>query len=240
MYNMNNIHRCNNCSSKWHTKKMYDLHRSMCDLVHQSEKERIIDREIEIPSQAAMFQYIVYLSNKCNDLEKKVAKIQSSTTRLRRKHIDEYLKNISPPKIGYSDWLSSIEVNYSQLQIVFDRDLEECIRQILSPLLSEIPIRAFIQKTCTFYIYDETEWRIMTADEFTSFVTSISRRILKTYTKWARENYEEMHSTTKMQELGMLYMKKVNGMDKSSHSRISAIKKWLFANIAVSLNNVDF
>jgi len=240
MYNMSNIHRCNNCNSRWHTKKTYDLHIAVCDLIHASAKEREIDREIKLPSQLAMFQYIIHLTNKCEDLEKKVAKIHSSTTTLRRKHIDEYLKNIQPPNMSYSEWLSSIEVSDDHLQIVFDNDLETCIKQILSPLLSDIPIRAFTQKAGAFYIYHETEWRQMTADEFTSFVTSISRKVLRTYTKWSKDNYEKMHSNAKMEELCMLYMKKVNGMDKNANARMAAIKKWLFSKIAVSLNHVDF
>ena len=240
MYNMSHIHRCNNCNTKYNTKKTYDLHASMCDLIHSSTKERDIDRDIQMPSQLAMFQYIIHLTNKYEELEKKLAKIQSSTTTLRRKHIHEYLKNISPPKMEFSQWLAEIEVTYDHLQIVFDKNLEECIKEILSPFLSELPIRAFVQNKTVFYMYDQNDWRQMTAEEMNSFVTSISRKVLRTYTRWSKENYDDMHSTIKMQELGMLYMSKINGMDKSADARISTIKKWLFSKIAVSLNNVDF
>lgn len=237
MYKMSHIHRCNNCNTRCNTKRTYELHVSMCDFIHQ---RREIDTEIHMPSQQAMFQYMIDLTNKCKELEKKVAKIQSSTTRFRRKHIDEYLKNIPPPKMEFSDWLSEIEVTYDHLKIVFDQNLEECIKEILSPFLSDLPIRAFIQNQTVFYIYHQDDWRQMTGEEMSSFITSISRKVLKTYTKWSKDNYDHMHSNTKMQELGMLYMKKVNGMDKSADTRISTIKKWLFSKIAISLNNIDF
>jgi hypothetical protein len=239
MYNMNTVHRCNNCNTKWNTKKTYDLHAAMCNLIHTSAKDRDVDHEIELPSQAAMFHYILHLTNKYEDLEKKIAKIQSSTTRFRRKHIEDYLQSLSPPKWIYSDWLSSIEVADYHLQKVFEHDLEECIKQVLTPLLSDLPIRAFTQKPSVFYIFD-SEWRLMTAEEFTSFVKSLSHKVLRTYTKWARDHHAEMHANTKMQELAMVYMSKVNGMNHSIETRSSIIKKWLFTKIAVSLNHVDF
>jgi len=240
MYNMNNLHQCNNCNTKWNTKKTYELHMSICDLVHSYSKSPNKDDEIEIPSQRAMFHYILHLTNKCEDLEKKFAKLQTYTTRMRRKHIEEYLQSLHVPKQMFHDWVASVEVADYHLQKVFEHDLEECIKQVLTPLLTDIPIRAFTQNPKVLYMYENAKWRILTADEFASFIKSLSHKILKTYTKWAKEHHAEMHANAKMQELGMIYMSKVNGLNRSTDLRNASIKKWLFSKIAISLTNVDF
>jgi len=209
-------------------------------MIHNCSNSKYTNDEIEMPSQRAMFHYILHLTNKCEDLEKKVAKLQTYTTRSRRKHIEEYLQSLHAPKYTFHDWLTSIEVADYHLQKVFEHDLEECIKQVLIPLLQDIPLCAFVQNPKVMYIYENEKWQIMTSEDFASFIKSISHKILKTYTKWAKEHHTEMHANAKMQELGMMYMSKVNGMNRSTDVRNANIKKWLFSAIATSLSHVDF
>ena len=215
---------CGKCNTELPTKLTYDLHSHFCNSKKKSAKE------------TAMFQCIIYLTNKCESLEKKMAKIQSSTTRSRKKHIEEYFQNIPPPKLEYHDWISSIEVTETGLQKVLDYDLDECIKHVLEPLLHDVPIRAFTQKPSTFYIYDNSEWRIMTSEESTSLVKSIAHKAKRPYTKWYKDNATEINTNDKKRDIAMILMKKMIAKE----STVTIIKKWLFDKISVSLNNVDF
>lgn len=242
MYKMSAKYKCGSCNTSWHTKKTFDLHSSMCKLIHSKEHE--IDKEfnrMEIPSQSAMFHYILHLTNKYETLEKKIAKLQQNTTRLRRKHIAEYIETLERPKRDYKTWLQSIEITDKHLDKLFETDIQECIKQIICDTLPEYPpICAFTQKQLTFYIYDEDKWRAMAIEEFQKFVMQISHKILRTYTKWAKEHYDELHANAKAEEQAMIKMTKANGMGRPLESRTSTIKKWLFSKLAVSLNQVDF
>ena len=215
---------CGKCNTELPTKLTYDLHSHFCNTTKSSAKE------------IAMFQCILYLTKKCEALEKKVAKIQSSTTRLRRKHIAEYLQDIPPPKLVYQDWLSFVEFSETDLQRVIEGDLEDGIKGVLSPLLNDLPIRAFTQNPSVFYVYDQCDWRIMSGEESGSLMRSIARKANRTYTKWYKDNEAAINLSDRKRDESMVLMKKLIATDRN----ISAIKKWLFSKIAVSLNNVEF
>ena len=214
---------CGKCNTELPTKLTYDLHTHLCNQKKNSAKE------------IAMFQCILALTKKCDLLERKLAKIHSSTTRIRKKNIEEYLQFITPPKLDYDSWLSSIEVTESNLQKVLEYDLEECIKSVLTPLLGEIPIRAFKQKSSTFYLYDKCSWRIMTAEEFSSLVKSIAHKAKRPYAKWYKDNADEINSNENKRDQAMFLMKKLIAKD----TNVSVMKKWLFERIAVSLNTAD-
>lgn len=234
--------RCENCNTTWNTKTSFKQHTSMCEFLHNTRKQNAGNMEPFImPSQTEMFQYIVHLTNKYEELEKKVVRIQAATTRIRRKTIQEYLATTAQkPAVGFNDWVKLIAVSEEDLQTLFDRDLEECVQKILTPWiggLEPLPIFAFTQRQHTFYMYDEEYgWRIMTNEEFTRFIYSITHKILRTYTKWSKEHYDELHANAKMEEQAILYMSKANGINHTPEKRAAILKKWLFTRLAVSLN----
>ena len=77
---------CGKCNTELPTKLTYDLHTHLCNQKKNSAKE------------ITMFQCILALTNKCESLERKLAKIHSCTTRIRKKNIEEYLQIIDPLK----------------------------------------------------------------------------------------------------------------------------------------------
>ena len=213
---------CGKCNIAMPTKLTYDLHTHLCSQKKNSAKE------------IAMFQCILALTRKCESLERKLAKIDSCTTRVRKKNIEEYLQFIPPPKMDYETWLSSIEVSETDLNKVLEYDLDECIKSVLIPLLNEIPIRAFKQKASVFYLYDKCGWRIMMVEELSSLVKSIAHKAKRPYAKWYKDNADEINSNDTKRDEAMFLMKKLIAKDNN----VSVIKKWLFERIAVSLNDV--
>jgi len=243
MYNMKSAkHKCPNCNTTWQTKKTFDMHTSVCGMIHTSAKEHEINRDydkMELPSQKAMFHYLVQLTQRFDDMEKKLAKIQQNTFVLRRKNIAEYLKTLPKPQDTYTQWLNSIEITEPNLKRLFETDLEECIKIVIDT--DRIPLRAFAQKPSTFYLYDEAEngWREFSKEEFVRMVSSISHKILKAYMKWAKEHQEELTATPKAEEQSMIYMSKANGFNRSSDSRASNVKKWLYGKISQTIANLE-
>lgn len=237
--------RCSQCNTTWNTKKTFNQHTSMCNFIHNSAKENVADMaQINLPSQTVLFHYIMHLTNKYEELEKKVARIQSATTRLRKKNIKEYLESMEKPTFGFNEWVRTIVVSEEHLKKLFDTNLEECIQSVLTPVIDSmrenLPIFAFSQRQHTFYIYDEDQqWHMMTQEEFSRFVYSLAHKVLRTYTKWSKEHYEELHANAKMEEQSMIYLSKANGINHTPEKRASILKKWLFTKLAVSLNHVD-
>lgn len=235
--------RCGHCNTTWNTKRTYALHMSMCQFIHHSAKEHADDmdmNQLEVPSQTVMFHYILHLTQKYEDLEKKVARIQSATTRTRRKNITEYLASMPKPSTGFVDWVHAISVTEQHLQRLFDADLEECIQSILSSVMAEekvSPMFAVTQRQHTIYVYDDDGgWHIIANEEFSRFVGAISHKVLRTYTKWSKDHYAELHANARMEEQSIMYMSKANGINRSLEKRSALVKKWLYSKLAVSLN----
>jgi len=249
MYNNSNTsnkmkHICGNCHTSWNTKQTFELHKNVCNFIHTSMKERSIDADyhkMAFPSQEAMFHYILHLTNKYQQLDEKVAKLQKSTTSVRRKHIGDYIASLQKPSLTYAEWLETVEVASDHLDNLFVGNLNSCIKSVLETHITaeNMPIIAFYQKPNYFYLYD-VQWRLMTQDELRKMVSVISHRVLKKYMKWAQENKDKLEGSQKAEELAMIYMSKANGLNNSVESRVLDVKKWLFGRMNVSLKFVDF
>jgi hypothetical protein len=168
---------------------------------------------------------------------------------LRKKNVDEYIKTASPASILFSQWISKFVITEKEMQILFDKDFKECLRTIIIQRLEEdinIPMKSFIQRPQTIYIYDKSlsdpniiGWRAMIEGELEHFTRVLCHRISKGYSEWASQNDNEISRSQKMQELSMIYLNKSNGSSMKYEQKISEVKKTMISNIQVSLKNLE-
>ena len=229
--------KCPHCRTSFPTKSILKHHTGICNFIHTSAYEHTIDRyynPLELPSQESMVHYMIHLTTKYQELEQKFAKLQSSIITTRRKTIQEYLEQLTPPDKTFAEWTNSIEITQNALEIVFQNDLKSGIQQVLDIPTSNLPIRAFSQKPNIFYLYDtDSEWRQMNADEFTKFVNKLERKIQRKHEEWVQEYRRENNTSEKAQNEAMAKMAKVHGFGE--RPRAPFIKKWLYTQLAVSI-----
>jgi len=229
--------KCPHCRTTFPTKMILKHHTGICNFIHTSAYEHSIDRyynPLEVPTQESMVHYMIHLTTKYQELEQKFAKLQASVITTRRKSIQEYLEQLAPPDKTFVEWTNSLEITQGALETVFQNDLKSGIQQVLDVPLTNLPIRAFSQKPNIFYLYDtESEWRQMSADEFTKFVNKIERKFQRKYEEWAQEHRQQNHASEKAQNEAMARMAKVHGF--SERPRAPFIKKWLYTQLAVSI-----
>jgi hypothetical protein len=241
MYNQmsNSKYCCKQCNKNYSKKTLLDQHQPFCIFIHTSAKEHE-NKSVPLPSQEIIFQYIVHLTKKVENLEEKLSKIEKSSTISRKTHINDYLKICKDPLYTYNEWLNQIEVTNEDLEKLFEYDLKICIQSVLNDVLdSDMPLKAFQEKQNAIYIFD-TKWRAMTTEEFSKLISILSHRILKKYMCWANENREHLESNQKNQELAMSYMSKANGLNCNLHQTSCDIKKWLFAKISTSNKAIEY
>jgi len=242
---MRTHYKCGRCYTSCPTQKIYDLHMAMCKFIHNSQYENSIDRyytDMETPSATAQFQFIIHLTQKVQDLEQKMAKLQQTILPLCRRQVSEYLETLPPPPKCFQDWIPSISLSTESLEQVLKHDLKTGIKHAIEPIMddTDTPIRAFTQKPNKFYLYDkEAEWRLMTAEEFVKFIGRLEHKFLRKYMEWSIEHIDDLNQTLHGEEKSIHFMAKVNGVKQGSlENRASDIKKWLFSKIAVSLKQV--
>jgi len=240
MYN-NNMNKgrytCRQCNKQYSKKAILDQHQPFCIFIHTSAKDH--ESSPQLPSQELLFQYIVHLTKKYEQLEQKIAKIEKTTVYSKKIQIQDYLKSLKEPLLSYSQWLNQIEVCDEDLEKLFEYDLKNCLKSILEAVLDvDMPLFALQEKPNAIYIFD-AKWRMMTSEEFSKLISILSHRILKKYMAWANENRAKLEENPKNQELAMSYMSKANGLNCNLEQTATEIKKWVFTKINISNKAIE-
>jgi hypothetical protein len=229
--------KCPHCRTSFPTKSILKHHTGICSFIHTSAYEHSIDRyynPLELPSQESMVHYLIHLTTKYQELEQRFTKLQASVITTRRKSIQEYLEQLAPPEQTFAEWAKTLEIPQNALETVFQHDLKSGIQEVLDIPRENIPIRAFSQKPNIFYLYDtDSEWRLMTTDEFACFVNRIERKLQRKYEEWAQEHREEHNVSEKAQNEKMKKMAKIHGFGE--RPRVPFIKKWFYTHLAISI-----
>ena len=236
-------YRCPHCTTCFPTKKLGELHSTICTMIHSAEQTTSETLQISVPSKETMFQYLIHLTEKYQQLEKKMEKMEKTAFSVKKKSIKEYLQTHNPPSKNYSVWLSEIKVSSEDLNILFTENLLDCIKSLLERYIAkeenhDVPLFAFQQKANYLYLYD-TQWRLMTQTEIENLVSVLSHRVLKKYMEWENVHRSEIENNAKMQENAMCYLSKANGIHCRFDIRVSEIKKWIFDKVNQNFRNID-
>lgn len=243
-------YRCNYCDQTKCSKDVFERHVIYCKYVHTSQKERDL-QEITLPSQQMMYQMLMDLNIKYEQLEKKIERIQNNQCSQSRKSIVQYLKNLSPLKITFSKWIEGIFIDKQHLKLFFDKSFVDAVNKAIVETVSvckleTIPIRNYTQKPNQLYVYDCVEscsnlfeWRIMTTKDWRYILSIFSKKIVKMYFEWKKENQEYIDANETITELNYEYMKKVNDISQNVDVKIRKIREVIMKQIQTSLTIIE-
>ena len=236
-------YRCAHCTTSFPTKKITELHTTICTMIHSVEQTSSETLQISVPSKETMFQYLIHLTEKYQQLEKRMDQMQKTAMAIKKKTVKEYLQTHEPPNKNYTTWLSEIKIHGEDLEVLFEDNLLGCIKSVLGRYIAReenrhVPLFAFQQKPNYLYVY-ENEWRVMTQQEIENFVYVISHRVLKKYMEWENAHRIEIENNAKMQENAMYYLSKANGIHCRLDMRVAEIKKWVFSRVNQCFRNIE-
>lgn len=251
---------CKYCHKKWRLKTDYDKHITCCEYFYQLRRNpEMDDFGGKIPTQRELFRLVQDLATKCSNLDKEVSRLKNVIHTRNKKAIVDCLNHPAQfPPVSFSDWWREIAVNENHLETVFGGDLTDGIKKAIddyltvlnreSPRSVRLPIRAFIQKPNSFYIYmgrnsseegdarPKSPWKIMQNEDMECMVLHLSQLLLKEFLKWQKNNTGRQDEKSFEKELN--YMMKINGTKTSSEKRIAEIKKWLFPKLHENMIDV--
>lgn len=249
---MNNKRRmgdfeCTYCYRKYRKKENYDKHLSCCEFFYRSKREHVDTIYEPLPSQRELYQLVKELAYKCDKLQQKIDKMETTNRNMHRKQITEYLKDFSP-EINAYNWANQINIEEKHLKIVFENTIVEGISHVIREHGSEnLPFCAFYQKNNTLYSYNcdidedpsESKWHIMTHKELDKIISIISYKFLKAFVEWKQnvaspsthyeDEEEDPEISTSDREIAeqiaedlkkqqIMYMMKINGNRVSGNS----------------------
>lgn len=259
---------CTYCYRAYKKKDNYDKHVQCCEFFYRSRMQHADVAYEPIPTQRELYQLVKELAYKCDKLQKKVDKLETTNTNKQRKHITDYLQEHTP-QITAFQWAHQIEINQHHLETIFENSLIEGIAQSIRDhihIVSLLPFCAFSQKQNTIYIYNTTseedhdatpQWHAMSNKEMDKIISIISYKILRAFMEWQQKYYHhpinqddpEFDTSTgdssreeqiadDMKKQHIVYMIKINGSRISEDRKRTEIKKVLYNAIQKPLPSI--
>lgn len=255
-------YKCPYSSHKYKEKYNCKRHMATCQYLCNPNYERkddfILSKE-KVPSHKEMFTIIQELALKCSTLEKEVNHLKRLVNVREKKRVLEFLNEQRKEVVcDFTTWYMNMKIDERLLEVVFQDDLTEGIKAVLSGEIKRprIPICAFSKKNNQFYIFvkddnitEKSHWRMMHNEDLEKAIVFLSRQFLKTFMDYKEK--EQWFSRTSSQkdllsneeengnENKISKMKKVIGMKVSLEKRTSDIKKWMFSLLEENGESLD-
>lgn len=194
---------CTYCYRSYKKKDNYDKHVQCCEFFYRCRREHADVAYEPIPSQRELYQLVKELAYKCDKLQKKIDKLETTNTNKQRKQIVDYLQE-QTPQITAFQWAHQIEISQQHLETIFENSLIEGITQSIRDhihIVSLLPFCAFSQKQNTIYIYNTPseeddhaatpQWHAMSNKEMDKLISIISYKILRAFMEWQQKHYQQ-------------------------------------------------
>lgn len=261
----NNQHSCNYCDKKYTRKSSYIKHTILCEVLHQTKREKQCEQEetTDIPSTRQIYTILQELAMKYQTMEQKMNDMQKWVeTKKRKFNVIQWLHTNIQPTTTIELWIQSLQATEEHIEILIEHDMTQTISAILKKQLqtssssscpsSSFPIYCLTQKSNLFYCYapatnqvetNETnktnEWRHFTTDEFIIMLKRIHGKLLKALCEWHDKNSNKIKQSDKMQILYNQTMIKLMSANFTQDSQIlSKIKTELYHHLKKDFKNV--
>jgi hypothetical protein len=213
---------CVYCGKAYKTKQNLDKHLILCEIYNKSKNRSTSssghsiqkDEEDEImttiPSSKIMYQIVMELSLKYNNLETKLNEMRNYLSKkIKKIDIFQYLNdnNKVQPTLLFDHITEIITIEQSDIEYLFNNSYIETLNHILSKSISSgagadedlhLPIAAFRQKPNTIYIYTKindqhNSWILVPKDKFIRFLNIIQFKISKAFSEWRKNNSQSLN-----------------------------------------------
>jgi uncharacterized protein YeeX (DUF496 family) len=235
-------YNCKYCNRSYKLKNNYDKHYLLCDSL---DKSKYKNNEVALPSLRDMFTLILELTAKNSKLEERVEELSKWVESKKKKlNLIDWLNDKYTKNIKYTEWLSSINIKRSDLEIIFDSDIVAGYIEIIKKLLmlhtndENSPIKAYDQKENILFIYnDDNKWECLSPIMFIKLINIIFKNILREFMEWQKENknkiYQDSFSYTYARNV-----QKIMGGKLSQEQLHSSVKKELYKYLKLNLKHV--
>jgi NADH dehydrogenase/NADH:ubiquinone oxidoreductase subunit G len=238
-------HQCDYCNRRFKHRDLHTQHQTTCALLHQDRQafERSVDAhetEDALPSAQELFKLVQRLILQNTKLETRIAKLESTVHRHRKKMLLEWLNQSSntAPAYTFSEWSSLKPISNEIVEHACKHGLTEGIKLYVKNLIAfskesnvVLPICSFVQKRGQLYSYDldepsglELYWSPVSQERFSRWVDTLSCNFLKAFIGWQRLRDWTVSEDTKQENVEN--MRNINDVVHEQR-RKTELKKWL-------------
>lgn len=192
---------CTHCGKSYKKKTNLDKHIILCELLSKTKKGFVIDDDEEdVLSQRKIYSILLELGLKFNKLEEKVDELNKWVVKKKKKiNVIEWLNANITSDIKFDNLIEKIIITQDDVKCLFENSFTDTLNQIFSRNIynlseNEYPIFAFIQKSNTFYIYedDQSKWNELTREKLIKFLNRVHMKLLRLYIDYKKENADKI------------------------------------------------
>jgi len=236
-------HCCTYCGKGYVKKANLNNHFILCELLHKSSKKTTVDDDEELPSQKKMYQMILEISKKLNNLDEKVDEINKWVIKKKKKiNVIEWLNNNATPEIKFDNLSEKITICEDDIKNLFNNSFIDVLFQIFDRTIynvteNEFPIFAFVQKNNIFYIYENEEvgWRELSREKLIRFLDKVHLKFSKAFSDWKRNNRELINNDEKFQISCDKTSIKMYSVDLKQESTLGKIRSNMYSRMKTDM-----
>ncbi len=240
---------CKYCGKSYLKKNNLDKHIVICELLNESKKKGIVDEDEEIPSQRKMYQMLLELAYKFNQMEEKVNELHKFVIKKKKKiNVIEWLNGHIRPEIQYDNLIEKIIIHKEDVDCLFQYSFIETINHIFSrniynnndDNINTYPIIAFVQKSNLFYIYENEDagWVELNREKLVKFLNRVHTKLYRVFLEWKKENRLKMEEDEKLSILCDKTTCKMMDIDFSQELILGKIKSNMFGRMKVDMKAI--
>jgi hypothetical protein len=213
-----------------------------------------------------MYLILLEMAEKYNRLEQKIEEMNKFITTERKRNkinILQWLNNPdtnNKPEFLFDDLINKINVEYSDIEYLFNHSILETINQIFTHSLYTfassntshkeiLPLQMFNQKSNSIYIYNKMIqpdsnneeivcWHDLSRKSFLRFLNILHSKIIKMMNEWRKKNKDLVNESD---SCAIIYDKaflKLMNIDFKCDSTLNKIKSMIYGNMKTDITNL--
>jgi hypothetical protein len=180
-----------------------------------------------------MYQIILELSKKINNMNEKIDEINKWVIKKKKKiNIIEWLNSSVIPEFKFDILIDKIIIFENDIKNLFDNPFIDVLNQIFSRTIynSDIiyPISAFVQKLNVLYIYENDGWIEINREKLFMFLNKVYMKFSIAFTEWKKINKSKFEYDENFQILCDKTSVKLYSVDFKPESTLYKIKTFMY------------
>ena len=238
---------CVYCGKNYKNKTNLNKHRILCELYYNSKNRKLKEDEIEVPSQRKLYLMLLEFADKFNNLEEKVNEINKLVIKHKKKiNIIKWLNDNMRPQINFNQLFERIIINDTDdVDYLFENSFIDTLNNIFSKyiynlLQNEKPILAFIEKSNTFYVYEneEIKWVELSKENLIKFLNKIYMKIQRMFYNWKKNKQTEIKANDKLSLKCEKTTIKIMDISFKNDSTLSKIKTIMYTRLKIEMKAI--